>query len=58
MKKQVITAASAVVLGSTLFAGAASAQTITVKKGDTLWGFSKKYGTTVSKIKQENKLKS
>nr|MDH3162897.1 LysM peptidoglycan-binding domain-containing protein [Bacillus licheniformis] len=58
MKKQVITATSAVVLGSTLFAGAASAQTITVKKGDTLWGFSKKYGTTVSKIKQENKLKS
>ncbi|WP_145699685.1 LysM peptidoglycan-binding domain-containing protein, partial [Bacillus paralicheniformis] len=58
MKKQVITAASAVVLGSTLFAGAASAQTITVKKGDTLWGFSKKYGTSVSKIKQENKLKS
>ncbi|MCY7776922.1 LysM peptidoglycan-binding domain-containing protein [Bacillus haynesii] len=58
MKKQVITAASAVVLGSTLFAGAASAQTITVKKGDTLWGFSKKYGTSVSKIKQENKLNS
>ncbi|MCJ2144887.1 LysM peptidoglycan-binding domain-containing protein [Bacillus paralicheniformis] len=58
MKKQVITAASAVVLGSTLFAGAASAQTITVKKGDTLWGFSKKYGTSVNKIKQENKLKS
>ncbi len=58
MKKQVITAASAVVLGSTLFAGAASAQTITVKKGDTLWGFSKKYGTSISKIKQENKLKS
>ena len=58
MKKQVITAASAVVLGSTLFAGAASAQTITVKKGDTLWGFSKKYGTSVGKIKQENKLNS
>ncbi|MEC1348037.1 NlpC/P60 family protein, partial [Bacillus haynesii] len=26
--------------------------------GDTLWGFSKKYGTSVSKIKQENKLNS
>lgn len=37
MKKQVITAASAVVLGSTLFAGAASAQTITVKK-ETRYG--------------------
>ncbi|QHZ46035.1 C40 family peptidase [Bacillus sp. NSP9.1] len=58
MKKQVLTAASAIVLGTTLFAGAASAQTVKVKKGDTLWGFSKKYGTTVSKIKKENKLNS
>lgn len=32
MKKQIITATTAVVLGSTLFAGAASAQSIKVKK--------------------------
>lgn len=32
MKKQIITATTAVVLGSTLFAGAASAQSVKVKK--------------------------
>lgn len=32
MKKQLVTATTAVVLGTTLFAGAASAQTIKVKK--------------------------
>ncbi|MEC1543356.1 C40 family peptidase [Bacillus halotolerans] len=58
MKKQIITATTAVVLGSTLFAGAASAQNVKVKKGDTLWDLSKKYGTTISKIKSENKLHS
>ncbi|KAA6453527.1 LysM peptidoglycan-binding domain-containing protein [Bacillus swezeyi] len=58
MKKQVLTATTAIVLGTTLFAGAASAQSVKVKKGDTLWGFSKKYGTTVGKIKKENKLTS
>ncbi|MHA6488805.1 C40 family peptidase [Bacillus cabrialesii] len=58
MKKQIITATSAVVLGSTLFAGAASAQSIQVKKGDTLWGLSRKYDTTIGKIKSENSLRS
>lgn len=58
MKKQIITATTAVVLGSTLFAGAASAQSVKVKKGDTLWGLSKKYGTSINSIKSENKLKS
>lgn len=58
MKKQIITATTAVVLGSTLFAGAASAQSVKVKKGDTLWDLSRKYGTTISKIKSENKLHS
>lgn len=56
MKKQIITATTAVVLGSTLFAGAASAQSIKVKKGDTLWDLSRKYDTTISKIKSENHL--
>ncbi|OIR62573.1 peptidoglycan endopeptidase [Bacillus sp. FMQ74] len=58
MKKQIITATTAVVLGSTLFAGAASAQSIKVKKGDTLWDLSRKYDTTISKIKSENHLRS
>ena len=35
-----------------------SAQEITVKKGDTLWGISNKYETTVDHIKELNKLKS
>ncbi|MCB7152232.1 peptidoglycan endopeptidase LytE [Bacillus stercoris] len=58
MKKQIITATTTVVLGSTLFAGAASAQSIKVKKGDTLWDLSRKYDTTISKIKSENHLRS
>ncbi|QIW79196.1 LysM peptidoglycan-binding domain-containing protein [Bacillus tequilensis] len=58
MKKQIITATTAVVLGSTLFAGAASAQSIKVKKGDTLWDLSRKYHTTIGKIKSENHLRS
>ncbi|KXZ20767.1 peptidoglycan-binding protein [Bacillus nakamurai] len=58
MKKQLVTATTAVVLGTTLFAGAASAQSIKVKKGDTLWGLSNQYGTTINSIKSENKLKS
>ncbi|MCM3159711.1 MULTISPECIES: peptidoglycan endopeptidase LytE [Bacillus] len=58
MKKQIITATTAVVLGSTLFAGAASAQSIKVKKGDTLWDLSRKYDTTISKIKSENHLRT
>lgn len=58
MKKQLVTATTAVVLGTTLFAGAASAQTIKVKKGDTLWGLSNQYGTSINSIKSENKLKS
>ncbi|WMW42388.1 peptidoglycan endopeptidase LytE [Bacillus subtilis] len=58
MKKQIITATTAVVLGSTLFSGAASAQSIKVKKGDTLWDLSRKYDTTISKIKSENHLRS
>ncbi|MDR0127042.1 LysM peptidoglycan-binding domain-containing protein [Bacillus zhangzhouensis] len=58
MKKQFITAASAVLLGTTLFAGAASAQSVKVQKGDSLSVLAKRYKTTVSKIKSDNKLKS
>ncbi|MEI4791573.1 LysM peptidoglycan-binding domain-containing protein [Bacillus sp. FJAT-53060] len=58
MKKQLITAASTVLLGTTLFAGAASAQSVKVQKGDSLSVLAKRYKTTVSKIKSDNKLKS
>ena len=58
MKKQLITAASAVLLGTTLFAGTASAQSVKVQKGDSLSVLAKRYKTTVSKIKSDNKLKS
>ncbi|BBP88150.1 hypothetical protein BsIDN1_17680 [Bacillus safensis] len=59
MKKQLITAASAVLLGTTLlFAGAASAQSVKVQKGDSLSVLAKRYKTSVSKIKSDNKLKS
>ena len=36
----------------------ASAQEITVKKGDTLWGISQKYDTSVDNIKKLNGLDS
>lgn len=58
MKKQLISAASAVLLGTTLFAGAASAQSVKVQKGDSLSVLAKRYHTTVSKIKSDNKLKT
>jgi peptidoglycan endopeptidase LytE len=58
MKKHIVTVSATVLLGSTLFAGAASAASVKVKKGDTLWGFSKSYGVSVNQIKLENGLKS
>lgn len=58
MKKHIITVSATVLLGSSLFAGAASAASVKVKKGDTLWKYSKTYGVSVNQIKLENKLKS
>ncbi len=38
--------------------GSSSSRTYTVKRGDTLWGISRKYGRSVSSIKKANNLKS
>ncbi|WP_456271255.1 LysM peptidoglycan-binding domain-containing protein [Bacillus sp. AK031] len=57
MKKTVITLATAASL--TLSMGAsASAEKVEVKKGDTLWGLSKEYGTSVEDLLRWNNLNS
>ncbi|EDL65778.1 LysM peptidoglycan-binding domain-containing protein [Bacillus sp. SG-1] len=57
MKKTVITLATAASL--TLSMGAsASAEKVEVKKGDTLWGLSKEYGTSVENLLKWNNLNS
>ncbi|MBD1379019.1 C40 family peptidase [Metabacillus arenae] len=57
MKKLFGLTASAVV-GSTMLANAASAESVTVKKGDTLWDISIASKTTVKALKEANQLKS
>ncbi|PAE25755.1 LysM peptidoglycan-binding domain-containing protein [Bacillus sp. 7894-2] len=57
MKKQMVTIAAAAMLSSA-FASQASADTYTVKKGDTLFHLSIKYKTTVTDIKKANNLSS
>ncbi|MEK4027869.1 MULTISPECIES: 3D domain-containing protein [Bacillaceae] len=58
MKKQIIALAATTVIGGGLFGTAASAQTYTVKNGDTLWGISQKNNTTVQQLKSSNNLSS
>jgi 3D (Asp-Asp-Asp) domain-containing protein/LysM repeat protein len=57
MKKTVITLATAASLTLTMGASA-SAEKVEVKKGDTLWGLSKEYGTTVEDLLKWNNLNS
>lgn len=58
MKKQIIALAATTMIGGGLFGTAASAQTYTVKSGDTLWGISQKNNTTVQQLKSTNSLSS
>ncbi len=58
MKKKVLGLTTSAVLGSSVFAGVASAETIRVEAGDTLWGISQRYNTTVVKLKEANRLTS
>jgi peptidoglycan endopeptidase LytE len=58
MKQKVITLATATVLSTVLFQSAASAATIKVKPGDSLWKLAKQYRTSVKEIKSANHLKS
>lgn len=56
MKQKIIGLTASAVIGSTLIGSAASADSITVKKGDSLWKLSREYKTTVETIKLTNKL--
>ncbi|WLR43346.1 LysM peptidoglycan-binding domain-containing protein [Bacillus carboniphilus] len=56
MNKKIVSMTATAVLGSTLITSVASASTVKVQAGDTLWELSKKYNTSVNKIKSTNGL--
>lgn len=56
MKRKIIGLTTSAVLGSTMITTIASADSIKVKSGDTLWSLSQKYNTSVSSLKSVNGL--
>jgi peptidoglycan DL-endopeptidase LytE len=57
VKKTIVSFAATAVL-STTFVSTAAANTYKVESGDSLWSIARKYDTTVSNLKQVNKLNS
>jgi len=59
MKQKILGLTATAVVGSSLFASVAAAdEKVKVKSGDTLWGLSRQYNTTVDNLKQWNSLNS
>ncbi len=58
MKKTLLSFVAVASIAVAMGGPKASAQEITIKKGDTLWSISNKYDTTVDQIKELNKLNS
>lgn len=58
MRKKIISVAATALLSSALLVNGASAASVKVEKGDTLWGLSREYHTSVSTLKTMNHLKS
>ncbi|MRX72923.1 LysM peptidoglycan-binding domain-containing protein [Bacillus lacus] len=56
MAKKIMGLSATAIVGSALFATAALADEVEVKKGDSLWKLSQEYNTTVQAIKQVNHL--
>lgn len=57
-KHKIQTLAAGAILSTALFQGVAMADSITVKKGDTLWKLSQQHHTSVNTLKQANHLSS
>ncbi|MGN7941855.1 peptidoglycan endopeptidase [Virgibacillus sp. 6R] len=56
MKQKLIGLTATAVVGSSLFATMANAESVKVKSGDTLWELSREYNTTVQLLKTTNGL--
>lgn len=58
MKQKLIGLTATAVVGSSLFTSFAAAEEVKVKSGDTLWGLSRDYNTSVQTLKSINSLSS
>ncbi|WP_044896269.1 LysM peptidoglycan-binding domain-containing protein [Bacillus alveayuensis] len=58
MKWKIIGLTTSAVFGSTMFSNLASAESMKVQSGDTLWSISQKYNISISAIKEANRLTS